>query len=76
MEHARSRWVELTNKTMQRLGRDARVDQAISSLEAERQALISQDQKRSEWEWASHGDGHGGGASVTMTNHVRDNGNE
>jgi MobA/MobL family protein len=114
IEHARSRWAELTNKTMQRLGRDERVDHrsyerrgtdqepgrhygpsaayiasrgethdrlevaagvvsdqerlnavdsAIASLETERQALISEDQKRSEWEWASHGDGHVGGSS-------------
>jgi hypothetical protein len=110
-EHARRRWAELTNKTLERLGRVERVDhrsyerqgihqqpgrhygpsaasvvsrgdtherleiaagaasdrerleaidQTIVALETERGALMSDDQKRADWEWASQ---HGTGAS-------------
>jgi hypothetical protein len=114
VEHARERLAELTNKTMERLGREERVDhrsyarqgvdaeagrhfgpaaahmvsrgeghdrlevavsavtdhgrlqavdRAIAGLETERQALMADDQKRTEWEWASCGTTGSGGGS-------------
>jgi hypothetical protein len=40
------------------------VDQAIAGLETERAALVSEDQKRTEWDWASSsGGGHSDGAA-------------
>jgi hypothetical protein len=33
------------------------IDQAIAGLEIERGGLVSEDQKRAEWEWASSSDG-------------------
>jgi hypothetical protein len=33
------------------------MDQTIAALETERGALVSEDQKRTEWEWASSSDG-------------------
>jgi hypothetical protein len=40
------------------------VDKAIAGLETERAALVSEDQKRTEWDWASSsGGGHSDGAA-------------